>query len=90
MSPDGTRLAFQNAVAAGGYDLNEVMIDRAAWIPAAHYVDDRPNATVIRDDEAVVCEHGFYPEPGRCPAGCTRPTHTSRGVRAGGDEVSDE
>lgn len=26
-------------------------------------------------DNAEVCEHGFRPEPGRCPAGCTTATH---------------
>jgi len=60
ISPDGTRLAFQNAVPAGGYDLNEVMIDRARWLPAQDYVDDRPPATNIRDDEAAVSSPRAY------------------------------
>lgn len=28
---------------------------------------------------AEFCEHGFRPEPGRCPAGCTEATHTRFG-----------
>jgi hypothetical protein len=31
---------------------------------------------------AEVCEHGFRPEPGRCPAGCTTATHTRYGQLA--------
>jgi hypothetical protein len=54
VSPDGTRLAFQAAAAAGGYDLHEVALDRAAWLPARDYVDDKPPPTVVRDDEVKV------------------------------------
>ena len=55
-SPDGTRLAFQAAAAAGGYDLHELTIDRAAWLPARTYVDDKPPPTLVRDDEVKVSE----------------------------------
>jgi hypothetical protein len=54
VTPDGTRLAFESAVAAGGYDLHEVRIDRASWLPARDFFDDKPPATQIRDDEAKV------------------------------------
>ncbi|HLL25162.1 MAG TPA: hypothetical protein VK427_23670 [Kofleriaceae bacterium] len=53
-SPDGTRLVFDAAVGRGGYDLFEVPIDRARWLPARDYVDDRPPPKVVRDDEAAV------------------------------------
>ncbi len=54
VSPDGTRLAYTAAVPAGGYDLNEVMLDRTRWLPARDYVDDRPPPADIRDDEVAV------------------------------------
>ncbi len=53
-SPDGTRLAFEAAVPAGGFDLFEIELDAASWLPARDYVDDKPAALNIRDDEAVV------------------------------------
>jgi hypothetical protein len=54
LSPDGTRLAFIASVPKGGYDVFEVAIDRAAWLPARDFVDDRPEPVVVRDDETVV------------------------------------
>jgi len=54
VSPDGARLAYEAAVPAGGYDLYEVMVDRATWLPAHDYINDKPPATKIRDDEARV------------------------------------
>lgn len=59
-SPDGTRLVFDAAVPAGGYDLFELEVDRARWLPARDYVDDRPPPTVIRDDEATVSARRPY------------------------------
>ena len=53
-SPDGTRLAFMAAVPNGGYDLFEVALDPAAWLPAHDYLDDKPPPVVIRDSEAKV------------------------------------
>ena len=53
-SPDGARLVFQAAVPRGGYDLFELPIDRASWLPARDLVDDRPPPTVVPDDEAKV------------------------------------
>jgi Tol biopolymer transport system component len=53
-SHDGTRLAFSNAVPRGGYDLYEITLDRASWLPAQDYIDDRPPPTAVRDDEAKV------------------------------------
>ncbi len=53
-SPDGKRLAYEAAVPMGGYDLYEVAIDRAAWLPAHAYVDDKPPAVIIHDNESVV------------------------------------
>ncbi len=52
-SPDGTRLAFQSAVASGGYDINELVLDPRAWQPARDYVDDRPPPLMIRDGEVT-------------------------------------
>jgi hypothetical protein len=53
-SPDGRRLAFEAAVPAGGYDLYELPIDRASWLPARDYVDDKPPPVDVRDDEVHV------------------------------------
>jgi Tol biopolymer transport system component len=53
-SPDGTRLAYELQVAAGGLDLRELPLDPARWLPARPYVDDRPPPVVVRDDEAPV------------------------------------
>ena len=53
-SPDGARLAYQGAVAAGGYDLFEIAIDRAHWLPARVAFDDKPPAVDVHDDEARV------------------------------------
>lgn len=59
-SPDHTRLVFQAAVPAGGYDLFELPIDPASWLPARDYIDDRPPPVVVRDDEARVSEPRPY------------------------------
>ncbi len=53
-SPDGTRIAFEAAVPRGGYDLYELEIDRASWLPARDYVDDRPATKLVPDDAARV------------------------------------
>lgn len=53
-SPDGVRLAFQNAVSDGGYDLYEVAIDRTTWLASRQFIDDKPDSVAIRDDEAAV------------------------------------
>ena len=50
-SPDGTRLAYENGAPNGGYDVYEIKLDRAAWLPARDYVDDKPAPTDIPDDE---------------------------------------
>jgi hypothetical protein len=59
-SPDGKRLAFEAAVPKGGYDLYELPIDRASWSPAHDYFDDKPNAVLVRDDDAKVGEPRPY------------------------------
>ncbi|HSS02715.1 MAG TPA: hypothetical protein VLM79_36895, partial [Kofleriaceae bacterium] len=53
-SPDGTRLAYEGAVPRGGLDLFELRLDRATWLPARDFLDDKPPAVVIRDSEATV------------------------------------
>jgi hypothetical protein len=60
ISPDGRRLAFEGAAPEGGYDLHEILLDRAAWLPARDYVDDRPPPTIVRDDDAPVGEPRRY------------------------------
>ncbi len=60
VSPDGKRLAFEAAVPAGGYDLHEVALDRARWLPAHAYVDDKPPPTTIHDDEIEVTAPRTY------------------------------
>jgi Tol biopolymer transport system component len=54
VSPDGTRLAFQAGVPAGGFDLYEIALAPASWLPARDYLDDKPVERGIRDDETVV------------------------------------
>jgi hypothetical protein len=53
-SPDGTRLAYYGAAAAGGYDIYEVPLAREKWIRAHDFVDARPDPVLTHDDEAVV------------------------------------
>lgn len=53
VSPDGTRLAYGDFVGTG-WDLYELTLDPRRWTPALPYVDDRPAATAIRDDEVAV------------------------------------
>lgn len=54
VSPDGARLAYQNAVPKGGYDIYELPLDRAAWLPAQEFVDDKPPPVTVADDEVAV------------------------------------
>jgi len=58
--PDGTRLVFDAAVAKGGYDLYELPLDPATWLPARSFLDDKPQPKLIRDDEAPVSERRTY------------------------------
>ena len=53
-SPDGKRLAFEAEVPAGGYDIFEIALDGAKWLPGREYVDDKPPPIDIKDDEAFV------------------------------------
>ena len=53
-SPDGRRLAFDAAAAKGGYDLFEIPLDRATWLPARAFIDARPEARVILPTDAPV------------------------------------
>ncbi len=53
-SPDGTRIAFESAAPKGGYDLFELPLDRAQWLVARAFVDDKPAPVQIRDDETPV------------------------------------
>jgi hypothetical protein len=59
-SADGTRLAFIASVSAGGYDLFELPLDRTRWLPARDYLDDRPAAVDIPDDEFAVTQPRPY------------------------------
>jgi hypothetical protein len=52
-SPDGRRVAFHDFT-GDGFDLREVDADPSTWRPARLYIDDRPEPTVIREDEATV------------------------------------
>ncbi len=53
-NPDNTRLAFDAAVAKGGYDVFELPLDPAQWLPAHAYVDDKPTPKLVQNDEAAV------------------------------------
>ena len=53
-SPDGTRIAFEALVPAGGYDLYEMPVDRSQWLPARDYVDDKPPPIHVEDDAVEV------------------------------------
>ncbi|MGE0548544.1 MAG: hypothetical protein AB7O24_02505 [Kofleriaceae bacterium] len=54
LAPGDRRMVFEAAVPNGGYDLFELELDRASWLPANDYVDDRPPSVAVRDDEAEV------------------------------------
>ena len=58
--PDGTRLVFDAAVGKGGYDLYELPIDPASWLPARPYLDDKPAPKLVRDDEAAIADARPY------------------------------
>ena len=60
LSPDGKRLVFIAAVPAGGYDLFELPVNRATWLPARDYLDDRPPAVDVKDDEVAVTKPRPY------------------------------
>jgi hypothetical protein len=60
VSPDGKRLAFESAVPDGGYDLYELPIDRATWLHAHDFLDDKPDPVEIRDDEVKVTKPRPY------------------------------
>jgi hypothetical protein len=53
VSPDGTRLAYHGFV-GNGYDVFELALEPARWTLARPYLDDRPPAVEIPDDEAAV------------------------------------
>jgi len=53
-SPDGKRIAFESGVPDGGFDLYELPLDRAQWLPAHDPIDSKPDALLIRDDDAKV------------------------------------
>jgi len=75
ISPDGRRLAFQSAVPDGGYDLYELALDRAAWLPARDHVDDRPPPTDVRDgDSPVSAPRPFRPLESLAPQAWTLQT----------------
>ncbi len=59
-SPDGTRLTFEALVPAGGTDLFELPIDRASWLPARDYFDDKPAPVHIPDDAFAVSKPRPY------------------------------
>lgn len=53
VSPDGGRLAYIDFVGTGT-ELYELALDPRQWTPARPYLDDRPDPTVISDDEVAV------------------------------------
>ena len=59
-SPDGTRMVYLGAVPKGGYDLFEVPLDPATWLPAHEMVDDKPPPIRVRDNEASVSKPRDY------------------------------
>lgn len=60
ISPDDRRLVFQAAVPAGGYDLFELALDRSQWLRARDYLDDKPRARIVRDDEVAATPPRAY------------------------------
>jgi hypothetical protein len=53
-SPDNKRLTFEGAIPEGGYDIFEIPLDPAHWLPAHEFVDDRPPPVNVPDDESWV------------------------------------
>jgi hypothetical protein len=53
-SPDGKRLVFDAAVGKGGYDLFELPLEPASWLPARSFLDDKPHPKMVRDDETAI------------------------------------
>ena len=50
----------RNTVAAGGYDVYEIPLDRSTWLPARDFLDDKPPPVVIADNEAWVSQPRPY------------------------------
>lgn len=59
VSPDGTRLAY-HGFSTGGWDVYEVSLDRDKWMTPRPYVDDRPDPTVVVEDEVEISEPRDY------------------------------
>lgn len=59
VAPDGRSLVYYDFDGAG-YELHELALDPARFLPAELYVDDRPDATVIPDDESPVTPPRAY------------------------------
>ncbi len=59
ISPDGKRLVYQG-FDQYGYELYELDLDPARWLEPELYIDDRPDATDVRDDEIVVSKPRDY------------------------------
>jgi hypothetical protein len=59
ISPDGSSLVYVGFTTAG-YELYELPLDEAKFLPAEPYVDDRPEAVHIADDEVPVSKPRDY------------------------------
>ncbi len=59
VSPDGKRMVYQG-FDVGGYDIYEIDLVESRWLDPLPYVNNRPNPTVIRDDEVDVSKPRPY------------------------------
>jgi hypothetical protein len=62
VSPDGKHLAYY-ACSSIGFDVWQINLDESTWLDAEPYVDDRPDATLVKDDETPLVEgpHAYQP-----------------------------
>lgn len=59
VSPDGKHMTYTGIV-DNGNDIFEITLDPARWLVPEPYIDDRPEAKLIRDDSAAISEPRPY------------------------------
>lgn len=59
ISPDGKQMTYQG-FESQGYELYQMAVDPNAWTAAELYINDRPDSTVIANDEYAVSEPRPY------------------------------
>ena len=59
VAPNGKKITYQGYVSEG-FELVQITVDPRAWTKAGLYINDRPDSTVIKDDEYKVSTPRSY------------------------------